>query len=141
MANTSRVAFSPLKHVIIFGGIVIDGYGDGTYLEIKPNSDISNQAIGSDGDIHTNLIANNTGTASLKMGYDNPTYSLMRVAAIAFQTSGLFLPFSSVNVNDILDTSFSANSHIIKHSSDGYSSNASDMFRSYDIFLHNIIRV
>ena len=141
MANETRIAFSPLNHKINYGGISVVGYASGTYLEIKPNSDLADVAVGADGEVHTNLIANNTATGSIKMSYDNPTYKLMRAAAVVFQTSGIFLPFGSVNVSDPLDSTFSANSHIIRHSTDTYSSNAGDMMRSYDIFLHNAIRV
>jgi hypothetical protein len=139
--NESRVAFSPLKHKIIFAGISISGYAPGTYLEIKPNADLAETIPGSDGELHTNMIANNTGTASLKIFYDNPSYKLLRAAAVAFQTSGTYLPFSSTNISDLLDTTFSAKSNIIRHSTDTYSSSPGDMIRTYDIFLHNVIRV
>jgi hypothetical protein len=141
MANETRIAFSPLNHKINYGGISVVGFASGTYLDIKPNADIADVAVGADGEIHTNLIANNTATGTLKVSYDNPTYKLLRAAAVAFQTTGIFLPFTSVNIADPLDTSFSANSHIVKHSTDTYSQNAGDMFRSYDIYLHNVIRV
>lgn len=141
MANDTRIAFSPLNHKITFGGISIVGFAAGTYLDIKPNSDLADVTVGSDGEIHTNLIANNTSTGTLKISYDNPTYQLMRAAAVVFQTTGVFLPFTSMNVADPLDTTFSANAHIVKHSQDTYSQNSADMYRSYDIFLHNTIRV
>ena len=141
MTNISRVAFTPLNHKINFGGISISGYNVGMYLEIKPNSDIANEAVGADGEVHVNLVANNTATASLKMSYDNPEYKLMRAAAVAFQTTGVYLPFTSVNISDVLDTTFSANSHIKRHSTDTYSQSSEEMFRSYDIYLHNALRV
>lgn len=141
MANDTRVAFSPLNHKINFGGISVSGFATGTYLDIKPNADLANATVGADGDIHTNLVADNTSTASIKMSYDNPTYKLLRAAAILFQTTGTFLPFTSINTADKLDTTFSANAHIIRHSTDTYSSNSGDMFRTYDVFLHNTIRV
>lgn len=141
MANESRVAFTPLNHKINYGGISVTGYSLGTYLEIKPNTDIANETVGADGEINVNLMANNTAIASLKMSYDNPNYKLLRAAAVAFQTLGTYLPFTSVNIADPLDTTFSANSHIKRHSNDTYSENASEMYRNYDIFLHNAIRV
>jgi len=141
MANETRVAFSPLNHKINYGGITVIGYATGTYLDIKPNADLADVSVGADGEIHTNLIANNTATGTLKVSYDNPTYKLLRAAAVAFQTTGIFLPFTSVNIADPLDTTFSANSHIVRHSTDAYSTNAGDMYRSYDMFLHNVIRV
>jgi len=141
MANESRIAFSPLQHKINYGGISVVGFASGTYLDIKPNADIADVAVGADGEIHTNLIANNTATGTLKIYYDNPTYQLIRVAAVAFQTTGLFLPFTSVNIANPLDTTFSANSHIVRHSTDPYSQSAGDMVRTYDIYLHNTIRV
>jgi hypothetical protein len=141
MANETRVAFSPLNHKINYGGIPVIGYAAGTYLDIKPNSDIADVSVGADGEVHTNLIANNTATGTLKVSYDNPTYKLLRAAAVAFQTTGIFLPFTSVNIADVADTTFSANAHIVRHSTDTYSTNGGDMYRSYDIFLHNAIRI
>lgn len=141
MANETRIAFSPTNHKINYGGISVVGYATGTYLSIKPNADIADVTVGADGEVHTNLIANNTATAALKISYDNPTYKLLRAAAVAFQTTGTFLPFTSVNVADPLDTTFSANSHIVRQSTDNYSLNAADMYRDYDIYLHNAIRI
>lgn len=141
MAYESRVAYSPLNQKIIFGGIPIVGYSKGLFLDIKPNSDIADTSVGADGEIHVNLIANNTATATIKMAYDNPTYKLMRVAAVAFQQAGVYLPFISTNIADVLDTTVSLNSHIIRHSTDNYSANADDMYRTYDIYLHNAQRV
>jgi len=141
MANETRIAFSPLNHKINLGGISVTGFATGTYLEIKPNTTISDYVGGADGEVHTNLIANNTATATLNIFPDNPTYKLLRVATVAFQTTGVFVPFTSVNILDPLDTTFSANSNITTHSTDKYSQNAGDMVRSYEILLHNAIRV
>jgi len=138
---TTRQPFSPLNHKILYGPILIEGYAQGTYLDIKPNADIANSGVGADANFSTNLIADGSATATLKMGYDNPSYKLMRLAAVALQQSGIFSSFTSVNVDDPADTTFSASSHIIRYSTDSYSVNASDMYRTYDIMLHNAIRV
>lgn len=141
MANASRIAFSPLNHKINFGGISVVGYASGSYLDIKPNQDISNVTNGADGEIHVNLVASNSATGTLKVSYDNPTYKLLRAAAAVFQLSGIYVPFTSTNILDPLDTTFSANAHIVRHSTDTYSENAADMYRTYEIYLHNAIRV
>jgi hypothetical protein len=141
MAAITRQAFNPNNYKIVAVAIPIVGYASGTFLSITPNTDISNMDVGTDGEIHTNMIANNTSTAKLRMSYDNPTYQLMRAAAVLYQTTGIFLPSSFVNISDPLDTTFSANSNIIKFSEDNYSLNASDMYREFSINLHNTIRV
>ncbi len=141
MANTTRVAFNPNNYKIVAVGIPVLGYASGTFLSIAPNTDIASVDVGTDGEVHTNLIANNTSTATLRMGYDNPTYALLRAAAVAFQTTGVFLPSTFVNINDPLDTTFSANSNIQRMSTDNYSQNAADMYREFPIFLHNTIRI
>lgn len=140
MANISRIAFSPQNHVITVGGVIVSGYAGGTYLDINPNADIASVESGSDGEVHATMTSNNTATATLRVYYDNPSYKLLRAAAILFQTSGLYVPFSSVNISDPLDTSASANSHFIRHSQDNYSNNTADMVRTYPLFLHNVIR-
>lgn len=141
MAAITRQAYSPNNMKMVAVGIPIVGYASGTFLTITPNTDIASIDVGSDGEIHTNLIANNTSTAKIRMGYDNPQYQLMRAAAVAFQTTGIFLPSTFVNINDPLDTTFSASSNIMRYSEDIYSMNASDMYREFPIYLHNTIRV
>lgn len=142
MANFTRQAYDPKNQKIIFGGIDIGaGIGDGEFLSIKPNTDISNYVAGVDGDIHTNLISDNTGVATVRMAYDNPPYRLMRAAAVAYKSTGIFLPFLSTNIVDLLDTTSSVNANIIRHSTDNYAYEASNMIRTYDILLHNVIRV
>lgn len=141
MAAITRVAFNPNNYKITAVGIPIVGYASGTFLTITPNSDIASQDVGTDGEVHTNLIANNTSTARLRMSYDNPSYQLMRAAAVAFQTTGIFTPSLFTNLNDLLDTTASANSNIMRHSEDTYAMNAGDMYREYSIYLHNTIRI
>ena len=141
MSQISRVAFNPQNYQMVVVGIPLVGYASGTFLSIAPNTDIANTDIGSDGEIHVNLIANNTSTARVRIGYDNPQQQLLRAAATVFQNTGIYLPSTFVNTNDPLDTTFSANSHIQRFSEDHYSLNASDMYREYPIFLHNTIRV
>jgi len=141
MANITRQAYSPNNQVMIAVAIPLVGYASGTFLSITPNTDISNMDVGSDGEIHTNLIANNTSTAKIRIGYDNPQQQLLRAAAVAYQTTGIFLPSTFTNINNPLDTTFSANSNIIRFSEDNYALNAADMYREYSINLHNTIRV
>lgn len=141
MTVVSRQAFSPLNYKMIIVGIPIVGYASGTFLTITANSDIANTDVGSDGEIHTNLIANNTSTAKVRMGYDNPQYQLVKAAALAFQTSGVFLPSTFTNINNPLDTIFAANSHIVKYPDETYAMNTADMYREVNVFLHNTIRV
>ena len=141
MTAISRVAFNPNNYSMIAVAIPIVGYASGTYLTVTPNSDISNMDVGSDGEIHTNLIANNTSTAKIRMSYDNPQYQLIKAAGIAYQSTGVFLPSTFVNLTNPLDTIFSANSNIIRFSEETYSLNTSDMYREVPINLHNTLRV
>ncbi len=141
MAAIARQAFNPQKYIIIACGIPISGFASGTFLSITPNSDIANSDVGTDGEVHTNLIANNTSTAKLRMSYDNPSYAVMRAAAELFRTTGVFLPSSFVNINNVLDTTFSASSYIQRASEDNYAMDASAMYREFPIYLQNTIRV
>lgn len=141
MAAIARPAFNPQQYVIVAVGVPVSGYASGTFLSISPNSDIANVDVGTDGEVHTNLIANNTSTAKLRMAYDNPTYAILRVAAEVFRTTGVFLPSSFVNINNPLDTTFSASSFIQRFSEDNYAMEASAMYREFPIYLQNTIRV
>lgn len=141
MASVSRIAFNPEHHSIIVVGIPITGLASGTYLTISPSSDIANKDVGADGELHVNLIADNTSTAKLRMAYDNPSYQLMKIATILFRSTGIYLPSSFTNTDNLLDTTVSTNSHIQRFPDETYSVNAADMYREFTILLHNTIRV
>lgn len=141
MAAIARQAFNPNDYQIISVGIPIIGYASGTFLSVAPNTDIANMDVGTDGEVHTNLIANNTSTAKIRMGYDNPQYQLMKAAAVAFQTTGIYLPSTFVNSSNPLDTIFAANSWIMRFADENYALNAADMYREWSVYLANTIRV
>lgn len=141
MAATSRVPFSPENHKIICLGIPVSGFASGTYLTIVPSTDISNADVGADGEIMVNMIANNTSLAKLRMNYDNPAYQLLIAAEELFRTTGVYLPFSSTNIANPLDTIASINSNPMRFPDSNYAVNASDMYREHTIFLHNTLRV
>lgn len=141
MAQVSRQAFSPNNHKITLGLTIISGYAKGNYLTITPNTDIASQESGSDSEINTTMIGNNTATATVRVYNTNPSYKLLRATAVAFQTTGTFLPFASINIADATDNTISADANIIKHSTDSYSNDVADLVREYAIFLHNPLRV
>jgi len=141
MTAISRTPFSPENHKIIALGIPISGFSSGTYLTITPSTDIANNDVGADGEIMTNLIANNTSTVKLRVNYDNPAYQLLNAAFVAFQTTGILLPFSSVNLSNVTDTIASISANPMKFAEASYAINASDMYRDMSIFLHNTLRI
>jgi hypothetical protein len=141
MAAITRQAFSPNNMTLLAVSIPVVGFASGTFLTISPSTDISNADVGSDGEIHTNLIANNTSTARIRMAYDNPQYQLLKAAAVAYQQTGIFLPSAFTNTANLLDTTFSANSNIMRFSDENYALSASDMYREVPIFMHNTIRI
>lgn len=141
MTAISRTPFSPESHNIIAVAVPVSGYSSGTYLTITPNSDLSNFDVGANGEINTNIIANNTSTAKLRVNFNNPSYQLLKLAALAFKTSGLFLPFSSIDTKNLLDTVISINSNIMRFPDETYAIQASDMYREISITLHNTQRV
>lgn len=141
MANISRPAFSPESHKIIALGIPMSGFANGTYLSITPNADVANYDAGADGEVMVNIIPQNTATAKLRVNYDNPASQLLRAAVVAFQTTGVYLPFSSTNLANPLDTTVSINANPMRFSEDNYAVNAADMYREFPILLHNALRV
>lgn len=142
MTAISRQTYSPLNQIITIGAIPLQGFASGTFLTIRPNTDLINEDVGSDTEIHTTYVANNTSTAEFRVYYDNPNYKLIQAAMLAQQTAGgLFIPFSSVNTADPLDTVTSAKSHFKRFDDRVYSNVPTDMIRTITMFLHNTLRV
>lgn len=141
MAQTTRPSFSVQNHKITFGAIIISGYAKGNYLTITPNTDIASQESGSDSEVNTTLIGNNTATATLRVMSSNPSFKLLKASAVAFQTLGTFLPFASINMADATNNIVSSDANIIRHATETYSNDVADQVREYTIFLHNPLRV
>lgn len=137
----SRTPYLVNNHKVIFGAIIVSGFAPGNFLEISALSDYANSIVNTDGAVSTNIVANKTARAVLKINYDSPINKLLRAACELFPISGIKLPFTSVNALDPLDTTFSATSYIERPSTDTYSENSQDMIRTYNFFLDYAIRV
>ena len=139
------VAFTPVnpeKVITICCGILVNQYrGADQYVTVRPLNDLANSTGGADADVATTLMPLNTGEMTVRVFKNSPTYKLLRAAAVAFQTTGIFAPSSVVDLNDPLDTSYSQQSYIKRHSDDVYSTNSADLVREYTIFMVNILRV
>ncbi len=67
MTAISRQTYSPLNQIITIGAIPLQGFASGTFLTIRPNTDLINEDVGSDTEIHTTYVANNTSTAEFRV--------------------------------------------------------------------------
>ena len=61
MANDAVGTYDPKKVIIDFGGQIIDGFADGTFLTIAPHdADGFKKVVGADGEIMRSLSADNS---------------------------------------------------------------------------------
>jgi hypothetical protein len=61
MPNELVGTYNPKEVIINFGGNIIDGYADGTFLEIAPHdADGFKKVVGADGEVFRALSADNT---------------------------------------------------------------------------------
>lgn len=133
---------NPQKVKVICCGIPVTQYrGMDQYVAVRPLNDLANSTGGADADVATVLNLLNTGEMTVRVFKNSPTYKLLRAAAVAFQTTGIFAPSSVIDLNDPLDTCYAQQSYIKRHSDDIYSTNSADLVREYTIFMANILRI
>ena len=59
--------YSPQEVKISWGGFPLTGFADGEFVTITPNSDLTDEVVGSQGDVALTKIANWTGTVTITL--------------------------------------------------------------------------
>jgi hypothetical protein len=101
MANSVPSNYNPKKVVITFGGVPIDGYTDGTFINIAPNDvDGFKKKVGADGEVAWAQSSDNTHqiTISLMQSSLSNTY-LSGVRNTDKLTGKALLPLSITDLN------------------------------------------
>lgn len=83
--------YAPQEVKIAWGGFPITGFADGEFVTITPNSDLTDEVIGAQGDVALTKIANWTGTV---------TFTLLQNADCNVYLSNLY--FGQQKAKDII---------------------------------------
>jgi hypothetical protein len=59
--------YSPKAVGINWGGVPFYGFADGEFVTITPNSDLTDEVVGAQGDVALTKIANSTGTVTVTL--------------------------------------------------------------------------
>ena len=59
--------FDPLDVAIVFGGHTLDGYGEGTFVDISRESDLTNDVVGADGTVSRAKINDKRGNVKVTL--------------------------------------------------------------------------
>lgn len=145
MSYESKPAFSMQNCILIACGVPALGYSPGSSsIEIRPLTDIANNTADTDGNVYTNLIANNMAELSLRTQFGNPANDLLVVQAQLTRTTGLLSPtvFTAVSgTGAILNSITSSSSNIKRFPDEIFSQESSAMVRVWTVVLHNVLRV
>lgn len=83
---------------IIFGGIIINGYADGTFVDIEYEEDQFKKQTGSLGDVTRTRQLNRSGKITFTLMDSAPVNSLLMAVALEdMRVGGQFRPFSFVD--------------------------------------------
>jgi Protein of unknown function (DUF3277) len=59
--------YAPQEVRVSWGGVSITGFADGEFITITPNSDLTDEVVGAQGDLALTKIANWTGTVTITL--------------------------------------------------------------------------
>lgn len=80
--------YDPKKIVITFGGILIQGYADGTFVNAERSEDAFETSVGAGGDVTRVRNNNRTGTVTLTLQSESLTNDLLSAKAAVDEASG-----------------------------------------------------
>lgn len=89
----SAKAYDGKDVLVIFGPILIEGYGEGDdVVQIESNTPVASQRIGVGGAAVVSVMHDESGTVRLRLLRTSPTNDLLQAAMEAFRSTKVFLP-------------------------------------------------
>lgn len=84
--------FDPKQVALIFGGQIMEGFGEGTFIAVDRNEDAFALAIGSDGSGTRTKTNNRSGTFTLTLQQSSPSNDVLSAFALSDEASngGIF---------------------------------------------------
>lgn len=82
MSNPIFTTYSPDKVIITFNGVIINGFADGTFIELERNEHVFSEKAGSLGDIVRTKNKNRSGKATITLLAQVPVNDLLQALVI-----------------------------------------------------------
>ena len=87
MSNPILTAYSPDLVIVSFNGITINGYADGTFIELERNEHVFSEKVGSLGDVVRSKNKNKSGKATITLLAQAPVNDLLQSLVIEDEDS------------------------------------------------------
>jgi hypothetical protein len=65
--NNTLTTYDPKLVTVIFGGVPISGFADGTFVSIEPTSDRYSRVVGADGEVSRSKSVDNSHTVTITL--------------------------------------------------------------------------
>lgn len=75
--------YDPKKIIAVVGGVVVEGYAEGTFLEVTRNEDDHTYSGGSDGKGTFNINPNKSGTIKFTLQHNAKSVNLLSTLGLA----------------------------------------------------------
>ena len=99
--NTLVATYDPKKVIITLGGVPINGYTDGTFVNVTGNLETWIRKVGADGEVNRALTNDNTHEISITLLQTSESNKYLDSVYKADKSTGLgMLPLSIVDLND-----------------------------------------
>jgi hypothetical protein len=94
------MTYDPKKVIITLGGVPINGYADGSFVQVDPNSETWTKKVGADGEVSRSLSNDNTHTVQITLKQTSLSNAYLRTVYKADKLTGLgMLPLSITDLN------------------------------------------
>jgi len=100
-ANTLVLTYDPKKVILTLGGTPINGYTDGTFVNVEGNAETWIKKVGADGEVNRALSNDNTHTITITLLQTSLSNAYLKSVYEADKKTGLgMLPFTFTDLND-----------------------------------------
>ena len=99
-ANPNVETYDPKKVILTLGGTPINGYADGSFVNVEGNLETWIKKVGADGEVNRALTNDNTHTITITLLQTSQSNKYLKSVYKADRSTGLgMLPFSFVDLN------------------------------------------
>jgi hypothetical protein len=100
MASDGLVkTYDAKKVIVLFGGVPIGGYADGSFVKITANADLFTQKVGADGEIARSRLNDNTHKVDITLMQSSPSNTYLSTIANIDRLSNMGI--RPLNITDL----------------------------------------
>jgi hypothetical protein len=100
MARETVSTYDPKEVVVTFGAIPLDGYADGTFVEVAPAGEAFTRHVGADGEVSRSKSNDNTHDVTLTLKQSSLSNQVLSAANKADRITGrAMMPLSITDLN------------------------------------------